>query len=393
MKIGVDIRVLMDKQYSGISEYTAKLLSEILHQDQNNEYKLFYNSYQDLTERLSVWERGNAQVKGLHYPNKIFNYFLQKILGYPLIDQVLGGVDLFWSPHFNFTKLSGPESGLKKVITVHDLSFLRYPEFFSRRKNFWHQSLGVIKELQAAEAIVAVSENTKNDIIELAGVPADKISIIYSGNNVTKRDWQPDEVNACVEKFGLNNPYILYVGNIEPRKNISGLIKAFNEIKGLGEEAIQSGVVNNYENLELVLAGAPGWKNTRIYSDWQASPYRNSIKFIGYVSANEKEILYSRAAVFAYPSFYEGFGFPPLEAMAYGVPVVCSNVSSLPEIVAEAAVMINPNEPSEIAQALQLVLTDNRLREKLIAAGYARTRLFTWEKAAAEYLELFKKIA
>ncbi len=382
MKIGVDIRVLMDRQYSGISEYTANLLAAILKLDKENEYRLFYNSYHDLKGRLDGWGGPNSKLVGLHFPNKIFNYCLQKIFGYPRIDEVLGGVDIFWSPHFNFTRLSAPESGLKKVITVHDLSFLRYPEFFSRRKNFWHKSLGVIKTLKEAEGIIAVSENTKNDIVELAGIDSGKIKVIYSGNNIAKKIWPEETAEECLRKFKIDSPYILYVGNIEPRKNIGGLIKAYDKLR---EDKA-------FKDLILVLAGAPGWKNARIYRDWRSSPYQGRIRFLGYVSAEEKEILYSRAAVFVYPSFYEGFGFPPLEAMAYGVPIVCSNVSSLPEVVADAGIMINPDKPEEIAEAIGIVLKDKKLRESLVALGYARAEMFSWKKAAGEYLEFFKEV-
>ncbi len=380
MKIGADIRVLMDKHYSGISEYTANLLSALLAQDRTSEYKLFYNSYHDLGGRLDSWNGPNSQVIGLHYPNKIFNYCLQKVFGYPRLDQILGGVDVFWSPHFNFTSLSGSESGLKKVITVHDLSFLRYPQFFSGRKNFWHKALGVKKIMKEADMIIAVSENTKNDIIELAGIDAAKIRVIYSGNNLVKKAWPEEKAKTCLDKLGVSGPFILYVGNIEPRKNISGLIKAYDELRRGGE------------NIDLVLAGAPGWKDAQIYSDWQASPYKDQIKFLGYISQEEKEILYSKAAVFAYPSYYEGFGFPPLEAMTYGAPVVCSNVSSLPEIVAEAAIMINPEKSEELAEAMKMILTDKGLRARLVDSGYERAKIFSWNKTAVEYLALFKEL-
>ena len=393
MKIGIDIRVLMDKHYSGISEYTANLLAAILRQNKTNEYKLFYNSYRDLNGRLDKWNGPNSQVIAWHWPNKIFNYCLQKIFCYPHLDKVLGGVDVFWSPHFNFTRLSGPESGLKKIITVHDLSFLRYPQFFSRRQNFWHKALGVAEILREADKIIAVSANTKNDIMELAGINADKIRVIYSSSNVVKREWPEETVRTFLDKQKVNGPFILYVGNIEPRKNITGLIKAYNKLRRESEEsARRDNGIDNFQDLNLILAGAPGWKNTPIYADWQASPYKDQIKFLGYIDKAAKEILYSRAAIFVYPSYYEGFGFPPLEAMAYGVPVVCSNVSSLPEVVADAAIMVNPDKPEEITEAIKLILADEKLRVRLIASGYKRAKMFSWDKAGKEYLELFKEL-
>jgi len=392
MKIGVDIRVLMDEHYSGVSEYTANLLAAILRQNavsgQSDEYRLFYNSFHDLSARLDKWNGSKSKVIGTRWPNKIFNYLLQKICGWPKLDKVLGGVDVFWSPHFNFTRLSVGSKAPKKIITVHDLSFLRYPEFFSARKNFWHRSLGVKKILRAADKIVAISENTKNDIRELAAVAPEKISVIYPGNNIVKEEINETEARDFKERHNLSDGFILSIGNIEPRKNIGGLIAAFNELRS--KDAAKS--TGHFKNLQLVLTGAAGWKNNKINAAWHKSPYKNDIKFLGYVSQKDKEILYNQAAVFVYPSFYEGFGFPPLEAMTYGVPVVCSNVSSLPEVVGDAALMINPFKPVEITNALEIVLTDKNIRGRLVAKSYERAKLFSWDKTAAEYLKLFHEV-
>jgi glycosyltransferase involved in cell wall biosynthesis len=387
----------MDEHYSGISEYAANLLSALLRLDQNNDYRLFYNSFHNLDKRLDVWRRPNARIVKTHWPNKIFNYGLVKIFHYPKLDRVLGGVDVFWSPHFNFTSLTKPPVGPRTVITVHDLSFLRYPEFFSIRKNFWHQALNVKATLMAADKIIAVSENTKNDLIELAGVNPAKIAVIYSGNNIAKREVSREEKREFLLKHELLESgsanadpgrLILYLGNIEPRKNIQGLIEAFNILRA-GKVSLG---VDRTADLKLILAGADGWKNKKIYAAWQNSPYRDDIKFLGYISKKDKEILYSLATVFAYPSFYEGFGFPPLEAMTCGLPVVCSNVSSLPEVVGDAAVMIDPFRPEEIAQALGLILSDEALRQRLISRAYERAALFTWNKAAAAYLKIFSEM-
>lgn len=388
MKIGVDARVLMDEHYSGISEYTANLLSAILKLDPNNDYRLFYNSYRDLSLRLAPWSRKNSQIFASHIPNKLFNYLLQKIAYWPRLDRFLGGVDLFWSPHFNFTALSSSQTGLKKIVTVHDLSFLRYPEFFSWRKRFWHSALEVKKILREADLIIAVSENTKDDIIELVGIPADKIKVIYAGNNLEPRLIGRQEKEDFLRNHELAGRLILYLGNIEPRKNIVGLIKAYNELRAADEASARQ-----FSDLKLVLAGAPGWKNRRIYQSWRKSPYQKDIKFLGYISQSDQEILYSVASVFAYPSFYEGFGFPPLEALSYGLPVVCSNTSSLPEIVGRAALTVSPFKIEQLVEALKLVLTDQSLREYLIAEGYKQAKLFSWDKAALEYLNLFKEVS
>jgi len=396
MKIGVDSRVLMDEHYSGVSEYAANLLRALSRPDQTNDYRLFYNSFHNLDSRFRFLESERWSINGTHWPNKIFNYVLQKFLAWPKIDRILGGVDIFWSPHFNFTSLSDGSDKPRRIITVHDLSFLRYPEFFSARKNFWHFALNVKKILRTADKIIAVSENTKNDIIELIGVPTAKVQVIYSGNNIKKREVGTEEVREFLVKHKLaataeTKPtpgrLILYLGNIEPRKNIAGLIESFNQIKSPAVSGER-----DFSDVKLVLAGASGWKNRKIYDAWKNSPYRADIKFLGYISKKEREILYSIASVFVYPSFYEGFGFPPLEAMTYGLPVVCSNVSSLPEVVGDAALLINPFKVEEIADGIKLILTNNDIRARLIKKGYERASLFSWDKAAKEYLELFKSV-
>jgi len=395
MKIGVDIRVLMDKHYSGVSKYTANLLSALYNQEkllrkeqlESNSYRLFYNSWHHIESRLQIWENDFSEIKHSAWPNKIFNYVLQKIFTIPKLDKFLDYPDIFWSPHFNFSSFS-KNSQTKKVITVHDLSFLRYPEFFSWRKNFWHQALNIKKILLAADGIVAVSENTKDDIMELLNIEAQKIKVIHSGIklpadfdiNESQTDfWQKHNLESC-----QNRGIILYVGTIEPRKNLVNLIKAYD----LWRDSLTD--KNSY--LPLVLVGSRGWKTKKIFSIWKKSNYQKDIIFLGYVDDLERELLYRKANLFVYPSCYEGFGFPPLEAMARGVPVITSNVSSLPEVVADAALMVNPGSVDEIAQAMQFIFNDNDLRLRLIEKGRKRAMLFSWEETAKKYLEFFKLI-
>jgi len=193
----------------------------------------------------------------------------------------------------------------------------------------------------------------------------------------------PEEERNFFRRHELKKRFILYLGTIEPRKNIVGLIYAYNRLR---DDNV------NLVDLQLVLAGGSGWRNRPIYRAWEESPYRRDIKFLGYVSAREKELLYRRAEVFIYPSYYEGFGLPPLEAMARNLPVITSNVSSLPEVVGSAALTINPYDINEIAKALELVVTDSQVRTRLIKAGQEQIHNFSWEKTAKQYLELFKSL-
>jgi glycosyltransferase involved in cell wall biosynthesis len=381
LKIGVDARVLMDKYYSGVSEYAANLLSSILKLDSDNSYHFFYNSFNSSYLRLEKYKRQNCQLRGTRYPNKIFNYFLQKIFKYPKLDSVLGGCDIFFAPHVNFINL---KKDTKFIITVHDISFLRYPEFFSRRKNFWHKALYLKKILKRADKIIAVSSNTKDDLVEVLGVNEEKIEVIYSGNNYSepiKND--KNKVERYLQNNNINSRFILFVGNIEPRKNLVNLIAAYNLLRQEHQDI---------QDIKLVIAGAPGWKHKKIYNTWHKSPYKHDIRFLGYVSRQEKEYLYQGADIFAYPSFYEGFGFPPLEAMSFSLPVVSSNVSSLPEILGRSALLINPFKPEEIEKAMYMAITNKELRSELISRGLRCAASFSWEKTALKYLELFKKI-
>jgi len=380
MTIGFDIRSLLDKYYSGVSEYTLNLLTELLKQDDKNNYALYYNCGRDLSGRLPKLSSKQVTTVATRYPNKLFNYFLQKIVRWPKLDQVLklnAKTDVFLAPHINFLSLS---SAPKKVLTIHDLSFLRYSEFFSWRKNFWHRLINVPKLVKQFDAIVAVSEHTKMDIVELLGFSAEKIKVIYAGLNPELRPvLDIKELDLVRQKYNLPNKFILYLGNIEPRKNISGLITAFNLLKNKTGD----------RDLKLVVAGATGWKIKETFGAWQLSPYSDDIVFLGYVDKPDKAAIYSLARVFAYPSFYEGFGFPPLEAMACGTPVVASCASSLPEVLGSAALLVDPDNAAEIATALEEAITNEPLRQQLALAGLKQAAQFNWSKTASGYLDLF----
>ncbi len=383
MKIGIDIRTLMDTHYSGVSEYTLNLLEAIFKLDKKNEYKLFYNSGKDVSKQIPQFAYDNVTVISTRYPNKIFNNLMQRIWHRPKIDQLLG-VDLFFMPNIGFISLS---SRCKKVITIHDLSYWRYPEFFSIKRILWHKLIGVKKLLRNFDMVAAVSENTKNDILELSHIPLEKVRVIYSGlgeqyhqitNDIEKRN-----LALIQRKYQLPQKFILYLSTIEPRKNVSGIIRAFDQFILENADMKDSG---------LVIAGARGWKSGEVFKNWQASRFKAKIKFLGYVDQSDKVYLYNLASLFIYPSFYEGFGFPPLEAMACGCPVITSTVSSLPEIAGQAALMVNPDNISEIAQAIFLIMTDIQLRNNIIKKALETVQKFRWEKTAQDYLQLFKRL-
>lgn len=379
MIIAIDIRTLLDAQYSGVPEYAFQLVKAILKQDKINQYKLFYNSFKIPNKRLFELEQENAELIGWHWPNKILNFGLLKPFNFPHIDQKLKA-DLFFAPHLNFFGLSNKTCS---IITVHDLSFLRYKEFFSYRRNLWHRLINVKKLLKKFDQIVAVSENTKQDIIELCEVDEKKIKVIYSGIDplFQTSNFKFQTSNLITNKYKLPEKFILYLGTLEPRKNICGLIEAYNLMRQKNPDL---------KDYKLVLAGAWGWKSEGIKKSLEKSPYKNDILVLGYVEHKDKNEIYRLASVFVYPSFYEGFGLPILEAMACGAPVITSFNSSLSEVTGDAALLIDPFNSEMMALALEQTLINKSLHQELIKKGFAQVKNFSWEKTAGEYLKLFK---
>jgi len=375
MKIGFDIRTIAQGKHSGVEEYTLRILSELL-KSKGDEFLLFYNAFSKVSLPENILKNGNIALKDFNVPNKLLDPFL--FFGQPKLDEILGGTDVFFSPHF----LAAPVSGVcKKVTTFHDLSFLHYPEFFSQRKKYWHFSQRPKKQAQGSDRIIAISESTKEDIVNFYNIPESRIDVVYSGVGEEMRLLENDdkELKLVKEKYSLPDEFLLYLGTIEPRKNIVGIIKAF---EGVREK----------RNIKLVLAGAFGWLYEDILKEAKSSRFSDDIIFLGFADDEDKAGLYNLASVFVYPSFFEGFGFPPLEAMACGTPVVTSNCSSLPEVVGDAAIMIDPYKPAEIADALWMFLEDESLRSIYKERGILQAKKFSWKKTGEESLRVLKNL-
>lgn len=388
MNIGIDIRTLMDKQYSGVPEHTLNLIKAIIRLEEregrDNRYKLFYNALKDPVDSLPSIKSDKIEVKKLGYPNKIFNYLFQKTFRHPKIDKFLG-VEVFLMPHINFAALS---PGCSSVLTVHDISFLRYPEFFNKRKNFWHFMINVKKLINGFDHIVAVSSNTKNDLVDVCGVKEDKVTVIYPGldqklyTKLEETEKNKQDLEKIRAKYGLNHKFFFYMGNLEPRKNIEGLLRAFDIFCHRRKDT----------DFRLVVAGGKGWKSDFIMDTWKRCRYRDRVNFLGYVPREDKPYLYNAATALVYPSFYEGFGFPPLEAMACGTPVLTSFASSLPEVTGEAALLVDPYNTYKIAYYMEQLAEKDALKRHLINKGFARAEEYHWDLTARRYMELLESI-
>ncbi|MFA6973232.1 MAG: glycosyltransferase family 1 protein [Parcubacteria group bacterium] len=387
MRIGIDVRCLIEGRRTGVEEYTLNLLQNLFAIDTKNDYVLFLNSFRPHKADLAWVEKyDNVSIKKFRYPNKLLN-FLFWYLRWPKIDEMLGGVDVIFLPNIIFASVS---KKAKLLVTIHDLSFERYPETFSRKRRWWHIFINARRICRAADRIIAVSDSTKHDLLNLYGIPDKKIAVIRSGlsERLCVLDRNRSELAATKEKYGLPYKFILFFGTIEPRKNLVGLIRAYNDLQKYARE-------NNLEELAkhaLVIAGQSGWLAGEIYAEIERSKFKEQIIVIDAVPDVDKEYIFNLATLFVYPSFFEGFGFPPLEAMACGVPAIVSNNSSLPEIVGKSAVMIDPDKPDEIAKVMKEMLLSKELQDRLKSEGPKAAANFSWQKTAKEFLAVVKNL-
>lgn len=362
-EITVDLRSLNTSQFSGVESYTVHVLEELLLNDSNTVYKLFYNGFKK--KQFSYFHFINATYLQTRIPNRFLNISL-KLFGYPKLEKLAGPTDVLFMPNLNMVSVS-PLT--KVVLTIHDLSPLVLPEFYNLKTRIWHKFINIPKLVNRADKLIAVSEFTKTTLIEKLNVPADKITVAPLG--VDSDNFRPnlsiDKLRDVRNRYSLPGDFVLFLGTVEPRKNISRIIEAFELIE---------------EPIDLVIAGKLGWKYAGILEQIQRSPKRRHIKLIGYVNDADKPYIMKLAKVFVWPSLYEGFGLPVLEAMAVGTPVVTSNVTSLPEVAGEAALLVNPYNVPDIAKAITQLYTDNSLREQYIIRGLQHSQKFSWKKCA-----------
>ncbi len=266
------------------------------------------------------------------------------------------------------------------VVTIHDLSL--YAQTTTHEANNVTRGKRRIPIMaRRADMIIAPSEATKREIEHYLRIPAERIRVVYEAARPKMQPLPPADCAAVLQKHGIDRPYLLYTGTIEPRKNLLKLLRAYSEI-----------IHTTEHRLKLVLCGGRGWLDNEIFDLVTALNLQEMVQFTGYVEDEDLPALYSACEVFVYPSLYEGFGLPPLEAMACGAPVVTSNTSSLPEVVGNAGVMVSPHEASELAQALVNLLNDPAQRGHLRQAGLARAQLFSWERAAHETQAVYDQV-
>ena len=359
----------------GIGKYTYQIARSLKVMDNKNEYSFFYGYYTNkilfVSEKKAHFFNSRERLRKIpllrSVPRKLtntVNYFYKKKF------------DIYFEP--NFIPVSIPAK--RTVATICDFSFVRCPEWHPIeriqhfQKFFW-------EKIKRVDRIIFISDFIKNEAINQYGFPPEKLVTIYLGFDPRIfRIYQVEELNIAKKQYGLPENFILFAGSIEPRKNLITLIRSYVQL--------EDSVRNEYK---LVFVGSKGWENEEVLS--LLKKFKKEIIFMGYVPEKDLGKFYNLASVFVYPTFYEGFGLPLLEAMACGCPVIASHSASLPEIGGDAAYYVDPQDVNSISQGINLVLKEGEIMERMKAKGLDRAKLFSWEKSARDHLAVFREVS
>jgi len=408
VRIGFDITVLYVAE-AGVFYYTYNLIRALLDEDRQNEYLLLdyypiHGGWKQPAEpweisttnaelvrrhglrhrRLADWKpmgRGVLQRAGDLVDRVLFRPWsaaAQAVMRRRLMP-ALDGLDVFHSSDV----LLWRQPGALNVITIYDLTTVLFPEYHTtRNRELQERKLRFAQ--QEADVVIAISEATKRDVVTHLGIPGERVHVVYGGVDAAMRPIGDSEVLArALAPMGLDpGGYILHVGTIEPRKNLVRLVEAYSRVRKMMPPPVP----------KLALVGAKGWHFEEVFERVEALGLEDHVLFTKRVGRDTLSFVYNGAALFVYPSLYEGFGLPVLEAMACGVPVITSNVSSLPEIVGNAGVLLDPTDAEELATAMTDLLSDGGRRLALREAGLERARHFSWERAARDTLAVYRRV-
>jgi glycosyltransferase involved in cell wall biosynthesis len=378
IRIGFDATSAV-RQGGGIGRYTRELLRALAAVDAHPDYGLFFAA-PTVTHPLPPLPPG-FRVRQIPVDDIWLARVWQRAQLPAPVEWLTGPIDLFHSPDFT---LPPTRRGTRTLLTVHDLSFVRDPDSATP---VLRRYLGAVVPRAVARAhhVLADSHATRADLIELYRTPPEKVSVLYSGVHESFRPILNEEILSEVRaRYGLGStPFILAVGTLQPRKNYVRLIQAFAAISNFPPPT---------SSLRLVLAGGKGWLFDAIFAEVERLGLRGRVLFPGFVADDDLPALYSAARVLAYPSLYEGFGLPILEAMACGTPVVTSTASCLPEVAGDAALLVPPTDVDALAAALERAVADEGVRAELIAKGRERARRFSWEASARQLMDIYRSL-
>jgi glycosyltransferase involved in cell wall biosynthesis len=367
VRIGIDARKLHD---FGIGTYIRNLLRQLARIDRETEFVVL----------CRPWDR-----KALVSLGENFRPVAEKAGNYSIAEQVRiplalkrEGVTLFHAPHY----VLPPLVRCRSVVTIHDCIHLMFPQYLPNRFALAYARTSIALAARRATRVLTVSESSKRDILRFVDTQPEKIDVIY--NSFDERfGVEPGEEDMVRvrERYQLHDEFVLYAGNVKPHKNLERLIEAFDLVRKQG-----------LDHLKLVLIGDDISKYTALRRAVHRHQLHKYVRFLGYMPEETLAVMYRLAGVFVFPSLYEGFGLPPLEAMASGTPVVTSNVSSLPEVAGDAALLVDPYNPQAIADGITRVLSDATLRDELRRKGLARARQFSWEQSVRRVHDIYREV-
>lgn len=371
MKVCVDIQAALG-QRAGVGRYVRELMAHLGPEAGADELSAFYFDFKrtgleapppGVDWRACRWLPGRVAQAAWKYA------------GFPPYDWLAGPADVYHFPNFIRPPLS---RGRRSVVTIHDVSFLRLPETTEKKNLAWLTS-EIHRTVERADAIITDSQFSAREIVELLQVPEEKVVPVWLGLPEFGPPPAPPEAERIRRELGLVKPFLLMVGTIEPRKNIPLLVKVYDAL-------------HDFDG-DLVVVGAWGWKTDATRRAIADSPRRDGIRVLNRVDDRQLSAVYAGASAFVYPTRYEGFGLPPLEAMGRGTPVVSARNSSLPEVLGQAAEWVEGDDPEEWAATLRTILGDDARAAHLRAAGFAQTQKFSWAETARQTWAVYRRFA
>lgn len=382
MKIAIDISPLTRQKKTGIENYVFNLCKNLPLIDKKNEYILFANSYghyqqlQKAVEEIGVSNYQNMSMKVSKVPGSVLK-LMWKYLSVPSSEQMIGNIDIFHATD----RLDMPLKKSKLVVTIFDMIPLIFKEFLTKDAARYFKDY-FDRVIPMADMIISISYCTKTDILKYFDIPEEKVKVIPLAASVNyKRIQEKGLIEKVKNRYGINKKYLLYVGVLDPRKNLINLIKAYNDLP-----------VHTKRDYQLLLCGKKSWYYEEIIRTVRELHLEEKVIFTGYIPEKNMSILLNAAEIFVYPSFYEGFGLPPLEAMACGTPVITSNTSSIPEVVGDAGILVNPDNVAELSDAIFKVLSDESLKIQLSEKSVIQAKKFSWEMTARKTVEVYNQI-
>ncbi|KAA3617965.1 MAG: glycosyltransferase family 1 protein [Calditrichaeota bacterium] len=363
MNIAIDARCLEGNK-TGVGRYLGNIIQNFPNSEKDTNLQLY------CTVDFSLTADVNLQKKIVKGHPLLWKQFLVPL--HQLIDKP----DVFFVPSYS-TPIFNP---IPTVVTIHDLIFTKFPEWTDRKQRWRFKNI-VTRSAKYASKIIAVSESTRKDIINLTDVKSEKVEVVYEGIDSKFEVLSKSRAIKLIKNLDIQSDFILYVGSMHPRRNLHRLLHAFKGILHKG--------MNNYK---LMLCGLNLYTKSDVNNWIDELGLKDYVRILGYVTEEELLGLYNMATVFVYPSLYEGFGLPILESMACGTPVLTSNVSAIPEVAADAALLVDPYSIDELSSGLQSLLKSEKLRKEFIERGHARKQLFSWENTAKQTSEILKSV-